>query len=86
MRYTMISKLDAIKNRLKQCVTLLEFIYNGKHGNIDPYRTPEKGLHFLLYFDGYEKMVYDIEDVINTPFIEGKTLSEVFDQIDITDW
>ena len=77
----------AIKNRINQCATLFGFVFNGKDGNVDPYYIPEtNSIEFLLYFDGDEQTVYDIEDVMNTPFIEGKTLAEVADQIRITEW
>lgn len=76
-----------IKNRIAEMVTLFGFEYNGKEGNVDPYYLPEKKTDaFLLYYDGTEQTVYNIEDVMNTPFIEGKTLNDVADQIEITDW
>jgi hypothetical protein len=80
-------KAEKIKNRIKECVTLFGFEYNGKEGNVDPYYIPtKKSYEFLLCFDGNEQTVYDIEAVMTTPFINGKTLNEVCNKIVITDW
>ncbi len=78
--------LKAIGDRLLEMCTLFEFTYNGKDGNIDPYYTPQNGNTFLLYYDGKEQTVYSIDEVLSTPFIDGKCLNEIYDQIEITDW
>lgn len=76
-----------IKNRIAEMVTLFGFVYNGKDGNVDPYYLPKtKTKEFLLFFDGEEQTVHNIDDVMNTPFIEGKTLNDVADEIEITEW
>lgn len=78
---------EKIKQRIGKMVTLFGFVYKGKDGNVDPYYLPEtKTKEFLLFFDGEEQTVYNIDDVMNTPFIEGKTLNDVADQIEITEW
>jgi hypothetical protein len=77
-----VKTADDIKARIDSLCTLFGFEYNGKVGNVDPYSHTE----FLLYFDGAEQTVTSIEDVMNTPFIDGFTLSELADQITITDW
>ncbi len=83
----MTEKAKKIKKRIEACVTLFGFEYRGIDGNVDPYYVPEKKRQeYLLFFDGDEQTVYDIEDVMNTPFIAGKTLSEVADEIEITEW
>ncbi len=74
-----------IKSRIKECATLFEFEYNKKDGNIDPYYIQETDSYeYLLYFDGDEQTVYHIDDVMNTPFIDGKTLNEVANEIEVT--
>lgn len=83
----MTEKANKIKNRIEECVTLFGFEYKGKDGNVDPYYIPEKHRQeYLLFYDGKEQTVYDIEDVMNTPFIAGKTLADVSDEITITEW
>lgn len=61
---------------------LFEFEYNGKDGNIDTYYIPEKNrCEYLLYFDGNEVTVDSLDDVMKTPFVEGKTLSDISEEI-----
>ena len=80
-------KAETIRNRINECITLFGFEYEGKGGNVDPCFIPEKkGYEYLLYFDGEEQTVYDIDSVMNTPFIRGKTLNEVANEIEITEW
>ncbi len=82
-----MTQAQKIRNRIEDCVTLFGFEYNGIEGNVDPYYLPEeKRQEYLLYFNGEEQTAFDIEDVMNTPFIDGKTLSEVADKIEITEW
>lgn len=80
-------KATKIKDRISECVTLFGFEFNGKEGNVDPYYNPSsKSSEYLLYFDGSEKTVYNIDDVMNTPFIEGHSLNEIADKITVTDF
>lgn len=80
-------KADKIKKRIDDCVTLFGFEYKGKDGNVDPCYIPkEKRYEYLLYFDGKEQTVSDIESVMNTPFIMGHSLNEIADEIEITEW
>lgn len=72
---------------IKKCIYQLEFEYDGRIGDIDPCYNPEKSrVEYLLYFDGYEVKVYNMDDVANTPFIDGKTLTEAFDSLKDLDW
>lgn len=79
--------VDKIKSRIAEMCTLFGFEYSGKDGNVDPYYLPETGKsEFLLFFDGNEQVVDNIDDVMSTPFIDGKSLNEIADKITITDW
>lgn len=75
-------KADAIKNRIAEICTLFGFEYHGKDGNVDPYSQTE----FLLFFDGAEKTVHSIDEVMSTPFFDGKSLAEIADEITNIDW
>ncbi len=78
---------EKIKARINEMCTLFGFEYNGKEGNVDPcYSHSDKQYNFLLFFDGEEQIVHSIEDVMNTPFIDGKTLTEVAEKIEIIEW
>jgi len=72
-----------IKKRISECVTLFSFEYHGKSGNIDPYYLDGNKYEYLLFFDGNEKMVYDINTVMTEPFFDGKSLSEIVNEIEI---
>ena len=77
--------------KIKKCIgemsTLFGFEYNGKEGNVDPCYFPNTHMQeFLLFYDGNEQTVYSLDDVMCTPFIDGKTLSEVSEEIEVTEW
>ena len=75
--------LDYIKETLSVNGTLLGFEYQGKDGNIDPFYSGENT--YPLYFDGQEFEVNSLDEVFSTHFICGKTLTEVMNQIIITE-
>ena len=77
---------NEIRSRIQDCVTLFGFEYNGKDGCVDPYYEPGEGYSYLLGFGEEEQMVYDMDSVMNTPFIDGHTLAELADVIGITEW
>lgn len=80
-------KKKEIKDRIKQCVTLFGFEYNGKDGSVDPFYLPETKSHeYSLFYDGNEQTVYNMDDVMNTPFIDGHTLNEIADKLTITEY
>ncbi|MGN0631036.1 MAG: hypothetical protein ACI4JN_06890 [Ruminococcus sp.] len=72
---------DILRKKVKDCYGLVEFSYQGKDGNIDPYFHGNGNYSYLLYFDGSEKTVYSIDDVMDTPFICGKSLNEIGNEI-----
>lgn len=78
---------ETIKNRINEMCTLFGFEYNGKEGNVDPCHDFEKKQdNFLLFFNGEEQTVHDIDSVMNTPFIDGHSLNEVAGQLEITEF
>lgn len=72
---------NQIRNTIQDCATLFEFEYQGLDGNVDPYFHGDGNFSFLLYFNGEEKTVYNIDDVMNTPFIKGKSLNEIAENL-----
>lgn len=74
-----MNTLNYVKKTLFINGTLLGFEYRGKEGNIDPYYSGKDT--YLLFFDDKELLVHSLEEVFTTPFIDGKTLNEVIDQI-----
>ena len=75
------------KNDIKEMIDLyplelFEFEYDGKYGNIDTYYIPEEARdEYLLYFDGKEITVNSLDEVMNTPFIEGRTIEELAEKL-----
>ena len=76
-----MSANDLLKKKVEDCYGLVEFTYHGKYGNIDPCFHKDGTYSYLLYFDGFEKTVYSIVDVMNTPFVCGKSLNELRDAV-----
>ena len=77
---------DQIKARLKEGCSLFGFDYNGKTGGVDPYWSEDKGDVFALFYAGNETEVYGVDAVMTTPFIDGKTLTEVLDDLTINEY
>lgn len=65
---------------------MLVFTYCGKEGHVDPYYTPGKGYSYLLWFDGAERLVYDMDAVMHTPIFGGQALADIADSITDIDW
>lgn len=79
-------KAEDIKKKIAEIASLFGFEYNGKEGNVDPcYIAETNSYEFLLYYDGNEITVYDIDSVMKAPFIDGKSLNEVADSLIITE-
>ena len=76
------SKAKQIKERLQEYTGLFAFEYQGYSCDIDPF-NPNL---FHMFCDGDESDVHSIDDVMNTPFFKGKSLTEIADEIKITDW
>lgn len=74
---------DIFKKKVEDCYGLIEFSYHGKDGNVDPYYHGDGKYSYLLYFDGNEITVHSVEDVMNTPFVDEKSLTELGDEIKI---
>lgn len=79
----MTMSINDIANIVKQCNTRLDFTYNGNYGNIDPYYSQKRNRpEYLLFYGDNEITVYSMDDVINTPFINGKSLSDIASELD----
>lgn len=72
-------KVGTLKKRLSEFVTCFEFEYKGKRGGIDPFRPD----YFTIFYDGETEDVDSIDKVFDTPFIDGKKLGDVLNDLDI---
>lgn len=66
-------KKDELKERIKSLISEVTFTYNGERCGVDPFSAHDFD---VWYGDKYEKMT-DIDQVMNTPFSNGKTLGEI---------
>lgn len=57
----------------------IEFKYNGVWGSICPFNRS----NISLCYGDYEITVHSIDEAMNTPFIDGKTLSQISEQLEI---
>lgn len=77
---------DKIKARILECCTLFAFEYEGKEYHVDPFSENDFCVYTDVYGDQNMFEMSDIEDVMGTPYIDGKSLNEVADYIEILDW
>lgn len=75
-----------IRDRIAEGCTLFGFEYHQKECHVDPCYTPSKGHEYLLFCDGSEYTVYTLENVMLTPFFDGKCLNDIAEDIEITEW
>ena len=57
----------------------IDFAYQGKFGSICPVCRED----IALCYDGYAVDAHSVDDAMNIPFICGKSLSQICDQLDI---
>ena len=77
---------DSLRKELSKGWAMLVFQYRGKEGHVDPYGTQNGDFSYILWYEGDEKLVYTMEDVMNTPIFDGHSLSEIADEISDIDW
>ena len=77
---------DALQKELSKGWAMLVFQYHGKEGHVDPYDPRDENFSYLLWYDGDEKLVHSMEDVMNTPMFDGHSLSEIAGDISEIDW
>ena len=77
---------DSLQKELAKGWAMLIFQYHGKEGHVDPYCTRENGFSYLLWYDGDEKLVHSMDEVMNTPIFDGHALAEITGNISDIDW
>ncbi len=75
-----------LRAEISKCYTMIYFRYCGKEGHVDPYYDARKGYSYLLWYAGKEKLVHSMDEVMNTPFWNGHTLTEIADDLTDIDW
>lgn len=73
---------DNLKDRINSLASHILFDYNKKECGVDPINH-----HFFDVWYGEKTFTaQSIDEVMNTPFFDGKALNEIFDEIVITEW
>lgn len=79
---------DKIKDTVVDRMTLFGFEYKGLRGGIDPFGA--QGDRYVLFYNGTnngaDTEVTGFDAVMSTPFVDGHTLAEIADEIEITEW
>ena len=77
-------RTEKVRKIVEEMIDLVDIKYDNRWGNIDKtYNLEKKKNQYLLYFDGYDILVESVDEVMSTPFIDGKTLSDVTKEIKI---
>lgn len=66
-----------LKERIDSLCTHVLFEYNGKNCGVDPFSHEE----YDMWYGDKEITVTSIEEVMETPLFDGKSLNEIFDNI-----
>ena len=73
---------DKIKNRINEICSHFTFEYNGKPCGVDPYSKND----FDMWCGDSEFCAKSIDEVMDYPLFNGKSLTEIADDIEIIDW
>ena len=67
-----------LRDRINSICTHVLFDYNGKECGVDPFN--EK--HFDMWYGDVFMEAHGIEEVMQTPFFDGKALEDIVDQLE----
>lgn len=73
---------EKIRDRIDELCTLFGFVYQGRDGHVDPFNHAK----YQMLFDGVEWEAHSIDEVMTLPFFDGRSLAEIADEIEITEW
>ena len=68
-----------LRNWINSITQDIDFSYNGKNGSI----CPISRTNISLCYDGNTVDVQSVDAAMSTPFIDGKSLSDLCDKLDI---
>lgn len=66
-----------LKEYLAAGYTDYEFEYKGKHGSICPFNDGTGGFLAWVVYGKFTGEYSDIDELMNSPFLNGRTLTEV---------
>ncbi len=68
-----------LRNWINSITQDIDFSYNGKNGSI----CPISRTNISLCYDGNTVDVQSVDVAMSTPFIDGKSLNDLHDKLDI---
>lgn len=68
-----------LRNWINSITQDIDFSYNGKNGSI----CPISRTNISLCYDGSAVDVQSVDAAMSTPFIDGKSLNDLCDKLDI---
>lgn len=78
-------KATEIVNQILACQHLVEFEYNGYYANAEAFSNVD-GYHITMYYEGNsdtkEIVVLTPQELMSTPFFNGKSLVEIANKIE----
>lgn len=75
--------VEKVKNRILEFCSHFTFEYDDKICGIDPYNFNEFD---MWYGENVTHTASSIDEVMNKPFFDGKSLTQIADEIKIIDW
>lgn len=73
---------DQIRDRISEICSHFTFDYLGMTCGVDPLSQ----VCFEMWYGEKIETFRSLDEVMNTPFFDGKTLAEIADEIEIVDW
>ena len=77
---------ESLQKEIAKGWAMLVFQYGGKEGHVDPYSTLKDDFSCLLWYDGTEKLVHSMQEVMNIPIFDGHALADIAEDISGIDW
>lgn len=70
-----------IKDRINEICTIFEFDYKGKNCAVDPFSKSS----FVMWYGDNDYIAHSIDDVMSVKLFDGKSLTEIVDEIENVD-
>lgn len=71
-----------IRDRLNEMVSHITFEYKGKPCGVDPLSQT----HYEIWYGDVDMVATSLDEVMTTPFFDGKSLSEIAEEIEIDEY
>ena len=78
--------LSKIHNRIAETCNAVTWDYNKKHCGVDPYYDfKNKAYHFPVWYGDKDADFSSVDEVMNAPFFDGKTIAEIIPDMEYLD-